>query len=78
MESQIVSWLEEISNFEDASTQIVDEYVSDSDRSSHHSEHNTETEQSAKRDASNKKVSSPIVCLPKYHLFDAKGHPFQI
>lgn len=61
MEAQIVSWLEEISDFEDASTQIVDENVSDSDRSSHHSEHNTETEQSADSDASNKKEPSPIV-----------------
>ncbi|CAG5023366.1 unnamed protein product [Parnassius apollo] len=59
-DSQIVSWLEEISDFEDASTQIVDEYVSDSDRSCHHSEHNTETKQSTESDAFNTKVSSPI------------------
>lgn len=61
LDDQILSWLEEISDFEDASTNIVDENVSDSDRSSHHSEHNTDIEQSADSDASNEKEPSPIV-----------------
>ncbi|KAF5295916.1 hypothetical protein FQR65_LT10347 [Abscondita terminalis] len=62
-EAQIMSWLEEISDFENGSIQIVDENVSDSDGSSHHSEHNTETEQSVDSDVSNKKEPFPIVVL---------------
>lgn len=56
LEANILSWLEDESDFEDASTQIVEnENISDSDRSTIHSEHNTETEQSADSDASNNK-----------------------
>lgn len=62
IEAQILSWLEETSDFEDASTHIVEnENISDSDRSTIHSEHNTETEQSADSDASNNKESYSTV-----------------
>jgi hypothetical protein len=58
MDAQIVSWLEEMSDFEDASLQFIEENVSESDRSSNHSEHNTDTEQSADDDSNNKEPSS--------------------
>ncbi|CAG5025396.1 unnamed protein product [Parnassius apollo] len=60
MDAQIVYWLEEMSDFENASSQFVSENVLEGSRSSYHSDHNTDTEHSADNDDTDKQVPSPI------------------
>ncbi|KAL3276399.1 hypothetical protein HHI36_011783 [Cryptolaemus montrouzieri] len=70
--------LEEISDFEDSSSQFVDKNMSGSDRSGHHSKHNTDTEQSAGNENSNREEPSSIAVPVKHHLLNANGHQREV